>query len=99
MAEKDFFKGFIEYTVKQLVSNPDAVEVTEAEDDLGTLVTLQVAPEDMGKIIGKAGQTAKSLRVLLRVVGSKYDKRVNLKILEPTGGEMPGGMGEDQVEM
>jgi predicted RNA-binding protein YlqC (UPF0109 family) len=84
-------KDFIEYVVKSLVGNPDAVQVSQKDDDLGTLVSLEVAPEDMGKIIGKSGQTAKSLRTLLRVVGSKYDKRVNLKILEPGGAEVPEG--------
>jgi predicted RNA-binding protein YlqC (UPF0109 family) len=79
---------FILYVVQNLVNEPDAVKVSQKDDDLGTLVSLEVAPEDMGKIIGKSGQTAKSLRTLLRVVGSKYDKRVNLKILEPGGGEV-----------
>lgn len=82
-------KDFVEYVVKNLVSNPESVKVEQRVDDLGTLVTLEVASEDMGKIIGKGGQTAKSLRTLLRVVGSKYDKRVNLKILEPGGAEVP----------
>jgi predicted RNA-binding protein YlqC (UPF0109 family) len=81
-------KDFVEYVVKNIVSTPDAVKVSLKVDDLGTLISLEVAPEDMGKIIGKSGQTAKSLRTLLRVVGSKYDKRVNLKILEPGGGEV-----------
>ena len=85
------------YVVQNLVGDPDAVKVSQKDDDLGTLVTLEVAPEDMGKIIGKSGQTAKSLRTLLRVVGSKYDKRVNLKILEPGGGEVRVQEGAEEA--
>lgn len=83
----EFEKDFVAYVVQQLVSNPDKVEVAQSVDDLGTLITLKVAPEDMGRVVGKSGQTAKSLRILLRAVGSKFDKRVNLKILEPGDGE------------
>jgi len=77
-------KDFIQYVVQQLVTYPDQVEVSEKVDDLGTLIELKVAKDDMGKIIGKSGQTAKSLRVLLRVIGSKTNARINMKILEPT---------------
>lgn len=77
-------KDFVEYVVKLLVSQPELVEVDETVDSLGILVTLKVSKDDMGKIIGKSGQTAKSLRILLRVVGSKMNQRVNMKILEPT---------------
>ncbi len=77
-------KDFVEYVVKLLVAQPELVEVDETVDSLGILVTLKVSKDDMGKIIGKGGQTAKSLRILLRVVGSKMNQRVNMKILEPT---------------
>jgi uncharacterized protein len=76
-------RDFIEYIVKQIVNFPDEVEVVQTTDDLGVLITLKVNKEDMGKIIGKSGQTAKSLRVLLRMMGSKADARYNLKIIEP----------------
>lgn len=76
-------KDFVLYVVQQLVTQPDKVQVEETTDSLGTLVSLQVDKEDMGKIIGKSGQTAKSLRVLMRVIGAKTNTRVNLKILEP----------------
>lgn len=82
-------KNFVEYLVKQLVSKPDEVEVTRSVDEMGVLITLKVAKDDMGRIIGKAGQTAKAMRVLLRVVGSKNNARVNLKIIEPDGKEVP----------
>lgn len=81
-------KDFIEHVVKMIVEEPDAVKVTRNVDEMGVLITLQVAKEDMGKIIGKSGQTAKSLRILLRVIGSKNNARVNLRIVEPEGEEM-----------
>lgn len=82
-------QAFLEYAVKELVDNPDAVSTTRVIDQMGVLLTLTVHPDDMGKIIGKSGKTAESLRVLLRVVGMKHNARVNLKINEPAGGK-PG---------
>jgi len=76
-------KDFIEYVVKLIVENPDQVEVNREIDEMGVLITLKVAKDDMGKIIGKSGQTAKALRILLRIIGSKHNARVNLKIVEP----------------
>lgn len=84
-------KDFVEFIIKQIVTNPDAVEVTRTIDEMGVLITLKVAKEDMGRIIGKNGQTAKAIRVLLRVVGSKNSARVNLKIIEPDGQEVRVG--------
>ena len=80
-------KEFVEYVVKALVSKPEAVMVKRSVDDMGVLLELSVDPEDMGKVIGKAGATAKSIRTLLRVLGAKNDARVNLKIVEPDSGE------------
>lgn len=82
-------KDFVEFIVKQIVNDPDAVEVVRTVDEMGVLITLKVAKEDMGRIIGKSGQTAKAMRILLRVVGSKNNARVNLKIIEPDGKEIP----------
>lgn len=81
-------RDFVEYIIKQMVNGPDEVVVTRTVDEMGVLITLRVAKEDMGRIIGKSGQTAKSIRVLLRVVGSKNNARVNLKIVEPDGKEV-----------
>ncbi len=81
---------FLEYVVKELVDNPDSVQVNRTVDQMGVLLTLDVHPDDMGKIIGRSGNTAKAIRTLLRVVGMKYDARVNLKINEPEGGRGPG---------
>ena len=91
-------RDFIEFVVKNIVDNPDQVEIERTIDDLGVLVTLKVAKEDMGKIIGKSGQTAKAMRILLRLIGSKTESRVNLKILEPDGAEVElpnSGIDED----
>jgi predicted RNA-binding protein YlqC (UPF0109 family) len=76
---------FVEYVVKALVDNPDKVKVERRIDEMGVLVTLDVDSQDMGKIIGRDGATAKALRTLLRVVGMKNNARVNLKINEPEG--------------
>jgi len=92
-------KDFVEYVVKSVVGQPEKVLVTRTVDDMGVLLTLQVAKEDMGKVIGKSGQTAKSIRVLLRVIGSKTNTRVNMKIVEPEGSEVVGGeLEDDKVE-
>lgn len=80
-------QAFLDYTVRALVDNPDAVVITRGVDEMGVLLTLTVAPDDMGKIIGRDGNIAKALRTLLRVVGMKHNARVNLKINEPVGGK------------
>lgn len=76
-------QDFLEYVVKALVDNPDQVTVERSVDEMGVLLTLTVGPEDMGKIIGRSGNTAKAIRTLLRVVGMKNNARVNLMINEP----------------
>lgn len=81
--------SFLEYVVKALVDHPEKVKVTRTVDEMGVLITLDVHPDDMGKIIGRSGNTAKAIRTLLRVVGMKNDARVNMKINEPEGGRGP----------
>lgn len=83
--EKD--QEFLEYVVKSLVDNPDKVKVERKVDEMGVLMTLDIDPADMGKVIGRSGNTAKAIRTLLRVVGMKNNARVNLKINEPQGSE------------
>lgn len=78
---------FLEYVVKALVEHPDDVKIDRTVDEMGVLLTLRVHQDDMGKIIGKSGATAKAIRTVLRVVGMKNDARVNLKIEEPEGSE------------
>jgi uncharacterized protein len=84
---------FIEFIVKSLVSNPDAVSVERRIDEKGVLLELTVDAEDLGRVIGKRGATAQSLRTLLRALGTKNDARYNLKIVD-VGGE--GGHREDR---
>src|ERR1700759_5487456 len=72
---------FIEYIVKSLVGNPDAVKIQRTIDEKGVLLELTVDQEDLGRVIGKRGATAQSLRTLLRALGTKNDARYNLKIV------------------
>ncbi len=71
---------FIEYIIKSLVGHPEDVVVDRIIDEKGVLLTLTVNPEDLGRVIGKRGVTAQSLRTLLRALGTKNDARYNLKI-------------------
>jgi len=73
---------FVEFVVKSLVGNPDAVQVERRIDEKGVLLELTVDPEDLGRVIGKRGATAQSLRTLLRALGTKNDARYNLKIVD-----------------
>jgi|LSQX01.3.fsa_nt_gb predicted RNA-binding protein YlqC (UPF0109 family) len=72
---------FVEYIVKTLVNNPDKVKVDRTVDEKGVLLSLEVDPEDVGRIIGRRGATAQSVRTLLRALGTKNDARYNLKIV------------------
>lgn len=80
MSEID--QQFIEYVVKSLVGKPDAVSIERRIDEKGVLLELTVDPEDLGRVIGKRGATAQSLRTLLRALGTKNDARYNLKIID-----------------
>ncbi len=77
---------FVEYIVKSLVGHPDDVSVERIIDEKGVLLSLTVHPEDLGRVIGKRGVTAQSLRTLLRALGTKNDARYNLKIVNTDGG-------------
>ncbi len=83
MTEND--AKFLDYLIKALVDNPNDVKIVRTVDEMGVLLTLDVNPADMGKIIGREGNTAKAIRTLLRIVGMKNNSRVNLKISEPVG--------------
>jgi len=95
---------FIEYIVKQLVSKPDAVKIDRTIDERGVLLSLVVDPEDIGRIIGKRGSTAQSLRNLLRALGTKNDARYNLKIVDvdrptaPFSSEKDAGQAESSYK-
>lgn len=82
MSESTIDQQFIEYVVKSLVGKPDAVKVERTIDEKGVLLLLTVDPEDLGRVIGKRGATAQSLRTLLRALGTKNEARYNLKIVD-----------------
>ena len=79
---------FVEYVVKELVDNPDQVKINRIEDDRGVLLELTVAPDDLGRVIGRHGATAQSLRNILRALGVKNGARYNLKIVDTDRGEV-----------
>ncbi len=79
-------KQFLEMVVKAIVANPNDVIVDRTIDERGVLLTLKTNPADMGYVIGRKGQTAQSIRTLLKIIGAKNNSRVNLKIYDPEGG-------------
>ena len=87
---------FIEYVVKTIVGNPDAVSIARSVDEKGVLLELTVDPEDLGRVIGKRGAGAQALRTLLRALGTKNDARYNLKIID-VGGERPARPAQQPV--
>ena len=95
---------FVEYIVKTLVNNPDKVIVDRQIDEKGVLLSLTVDPEDVGRVIGRRGATAQSIRTLLRALGTKNDARYNLKIVnnddyEPAAkGDAPAEKDEEPAE-
>lgn len=90
MTEQEIDYQFLDTVVKSLVEHPEDVKIDRTVDEMGVLLTLSVNPEDMGKVIGRQGNTAKAIRILLRVVGMKNNARVNLKINEPDGKSREG---------
>ena len=76
-------EAFLRYVLESIVDDRDALVITSKIDELGVLLTVKVSDSDMGKLIGKGGQTVKALRTLLRLLGSSGSQRINLKILEP----------------
>ena len=89
---------FIEYIVKSVVGHPDDVLVDRIIDEKGVLLTLTVNPEDLGRVIGKRGVTAQSLRTLLRALGTKNDARYNLKIVN-NDGQVGAVVSSDEKEL
>lgn len=75
-------KEFVEFIAKQLVDHPEAVQVSEVEGEKTTVYELRVGDGDLGKVIGRKGQTAKSIRTLLAAASAKRGKRAVLEILE-----------------
>ncbi len=85
MADMHTDQQFIEYVVKSIVNHPNDVRAERIIDDRGVKITLYVNSEDMGYVIGRQGQTARALRILLKIVGAKDNARVSLVIYEPEG--------------
>ena len=75
-------KEFLQFVAQQLVNNPDAVDVRETRGDTASILELRVAKEDLGRVIGKQGRTAKSLRIVLSAVASRTNRKVVLEIIE-----------------
>ena len=91
---------FLELIVKAIVSKPDQVQAERTVDERGVLLTLKVDPSDMGYVIGRRGQTAQAIRTLLKIVGTKNNARVNLKIYDPEGGahRRPESSASEEVD-
>ncbi len=83
MADMHTDQQFIEFVVKSIVNHPEDVKTERTVDERGVLLTLHVNQDDMGYVIGRQGQTARALRILLKIVGAKDNARVNMKIHEP----------------
>lgn len=84
-ASSDIVPGleFLTFVLERLVEDKDQLKIDHRIDDLGILLTVSVSDKDMPKLIGKGGQTIKSLRTLLRTIGGKNNQRINLKVMEP----------------
>lgn len=85
MEEIQYDQAFLEYVIKSIVDHPEDIEVHRKVDEMGVLLSVKAHHMDMGQIIGKKGETAKALRMLVKIVGVKNNARVNVKILEPDG--------------
>lgn len=75
-------RDLVDFLVSELVDDPDSVEVTESEDDRGFRYTVRVAPDDMGKVIGKGGRTAKAIRAVVRAAASRHDTSASVDIVD-----------------
>lgn len=75
-------KDLLEFLGRELVDEPDAVEVTETEDERGLLLQLRVAPEDMGKVIGRGGRIARAIRAVVRAAGARQGLHASVEIVD-----------------
>lgn len=89
---------FLEYVVKSIVSKPEKVVVKRSMDAMGVLLKLTVDAEDMGKVIGRDGNTAVAIRLLLKIVGKKNQANVSFKVLEPDGSEISKKFDERSID-
>ena len=74
---------FVRYILEQICEDKDSIKIESTKDELGVLISITVAESDMGKLIGKQGQTIAALRTLVRIIGARENERINLKVLEP----------------
>lgn len=82
MNEKSMAVSFVKYALQQICNNLDEISVESMDDDRGTLISISVATEDMGKVIGKSGQTISALRTLISVISAREEKRYFLKVID-----------------
>ncbi len=85
MSQTENTMEFVRYILEQLCENKSAIQVEANDDDRGTLMTITVATEDMGRLIGKSGQTIDAVRLLVKTMGARDNQRIYLKVLEPAG--------------
>ena len=83
MSVKDQSLEFVRYVLGQICENREAIEATSVDDERGTLITISVDPADMGRLIGKGGQTVDALRLLVRTMGARENLKINLKVSDP----------------
>jgi uncharacterized protein len=75
---------FVRYVLEQFCESKESIELESSVDELGVLITIRIAESDMGRLIGKQGQTISALRTLVRIIGARENERINLKVLEPS---------------
>ena len=75
-------KEFVAYLIKNLVDNPNAVDVQIVDGDQGTMVEVRVSPEDAAKVVGRQGRTIKALRTIAMTVGARFGRRVRLELIQ-----------------
>jgi predicted RNA-binding protein YlqC (UPF0109 family) len=73
---------FLQFLLGSICEDPDSLDLQVQEDELGTLFTIQVAEDDMGRLIGRGGQNISAIRTLVRVIGAREGERINIKVLD-----------------
>lgn len=84
MAAEKQALDFVRYILEQFCEDKETIVLEQTKDDLGVLITIQIAEADMGRLIGKKGQTISAIRTLVRVIGARENERINLKVIEPS---------------
>lgn len=84
MSENKQALEFVKYLLEQICENKSEISIDQKKDEMGILISIKVAESDMGKLIGKQGQTISAIRTLVRIMGARENERINLKVLEPS---------------